>query len=695
MSLASPVTFLPGIGASITSKLVKLGISTVFDLLYHLPSRYEDCSQVSDVVKTQAGETITVIGTITSIKNEFTKSRKFIQKAVITDSTGNLDVVWFNQAYLVKALTGKKVGLYGKVDFFGRSKTLISPDYEIKNTNYSSPSLESRKGDRGGGLLHMGRIVPIYPETAGISSKWLRSKIYSLLQTLPDSDPWPAPNKASGEVGPAAPQLSPWKKSLQNMHFPQKTGNWQLAIDNSKRRLAFDELFLLQLRSQIHKEHWLKTLLSHPFHIDSAKAQDFISSLPFSLTPSQSQAITEILSDLAQSVPMNRLLEGDVGSGKTVVAAAAAYQSHLNGFQTILLAPTQILAHQHFQTLSELFLPFDIHVSLITSQGKISTSHLELSTIFVGTHALLSDKNQDLVKNVGLVVIDEQHRFGVIQRALAARIGRSPHILTMTATPIPRSVALTMFGDLDLSLLRDMPPGRQLVKTWVVPESKRDAACKWINDQMENLSCQVFWVCPFIHDSETLSSVKAVTTEFEHLKQMFPKFKLGLLHGKLKSEQKTQVINAFRAGEYQLLVTTPIVEVGIDIQAASIMVIEGADRFGLAGLHQLRGRVGRGSDQAYCLLFTTNDQVIPRLKLLETTHSGIELAEADLKLRGPGDIYGTAQHGILQFKVATFSDLDLSELAKAHAQKILPQIENYPVLRDLLKNDKIAIIQPN
>ena len=670
MNPASLVTALPGIGPSLAKKLEKLGVNTIFDLLYHLPFRYLDRSLVTPAARAQVGDFVTIIGHIDSITNIRAKSGKMMQKASLSDSSGKIDIIWFYQPYLIKTLkSNQKVSLSGKVDFFNRRPALISPDYELLTDNYE--------------LIHTGRLVPIYPETAGLSSRWLRAKIHNLLSEL-----------ASDRVEPFAHRVQPfalgWKQALQNIHFPKNLDQVQPA----RQRLAFDELLLLQIRALKHKQQWQATKLAHSFAIDQEKILQFINALSFNLTPSQNQALKDILSDLSASVPMNRLLEGDVGSGKTVVAACAAYIAYLNGFQTLFMAPTQILASQHHTTLSALFKPLGIEVGLITSQSKLKITRKARSQdryselkIIVGTHALLSPSLQ--LNEVGLVIIDEQHRFGVVQRAAASARGQSPHVLTMTATPIPRTIALTLYGDLDLSLLTDMPPGRLPVKTWVVPEIKRQAAYTWIKSQ----KTQCFIVCPFIEASESLTTVKAAKVEFANLTQIFSEFKLGLLHGKLKTKDKDEVINKFRTGEYDILVTTPVVEVGIDIPSATIMVIEGADRFGLAQLHQLRGRVGRNSSQSYCLLFSPTPS--DRIKALETVTSGFELAENDLKLRGAGNIYGTSQHGIPNFKIARYDDFSLIPHVQKEAQRLLPKLNELPLLQSLIEKDKIDLIQPN
>jgi ATP-dependent DNA helicase RecG len=473
---------------------------------------------------------------------------------------------------------------------------------------------------------------------------------------------------------------------LIDSHFPTRSD-----IDASARhRLAFDELLITQLSAQYHKSLWQHTRLSHSFIVKPELVSAFISGLPYTLTSSQKQALTDILADLSDRHPMNRLLEGDVGSGKTVVAAIAAYVACLNGFRTLFLAPTQILAHQHYLTLSTLFRPHNIDIGLVTGQSQLRIKNLKLK-IVVGTHALLSPTLD--TASVGLVIIDEQHRFGVLQRTAAASLGQTPHILTMTATPIPRTIALTLYGDLDLSLLTEVPFGRLPVKTWVVPETKRLPAYAWIKNQLTTYQTQAFIVCPFIDDSETLTSVKAATTEFIRLQEVFTGFKLGLLHGRMTNAQKIDTMKKFQSGEYQLLVTTPVVEVGIDVPNASIMLIEGADRFGLAQLHQLRGRVGRSHHQSYCLLFSP----IPtrRLRAMETHHHGLELAEIDLRIRGPGEIFGTSQHGYPEFKVADPLNSELVLQTHELAKQLLPQISQYPILNSLIEKDKITSISPN
>lgn len=668
LSLDDPVEKLPQIGSTYAKKLAKLKIRTVEDLVYYFPFRYDNFSLFSSISKVQAGEVVTIKGKIEEIKNEYTKSGKKIQKAIVSDDSGRIEIIWFNQPYLVKALqTGEIYQFSGKVDWFGKKTIIVSPQYEkTPKQNYKSSN-----------LLHTGRLVPIYPETYGLTSKWLRTKIKNALDLcgnqIEEFLPWEILNKEN---------LIPEKQAIFKIHFPEN----EIAAKKAKQRLAFDELFLIQLGGTLRKLEWQEKNIVKKFEINNQKISEFIKLLPFELTTAQKRVVKEILNDLTKDKPMNRLLQGDVGSGKTVVAAIAMYVSFLNGFNSVLMAPTEILAHQHFQTLKKIFSNFPVKIKLITRSKKMTLSGEKLNpVIIIGTHALLYHKFNE---NVGLVVIDEQHRFGVEQRAKLIKETSFkekivPHLLTMTATPIPRTIALTLFGDLDLSIINELPPGRTKVKTWVVPSSKRNSAYKWIKNRIFQTNQQVFVICPLIEESETLSCIKAVTSEYNYLsKEVFPEFNVGLLHGKLKSKEKEKIIEEFKEGKIKVLVSTPVVEVGIDVPTATIMVIEGAERFGLAQLHQLRGRVGRSHFESFCLLFTENENpnTIKRLKFIENHHIGLELAEFDLKIRGPGEIYGFKQHGFPDLKVASFTDLSLIEKTHYWAKKL---VTDYP---DVLKN---------
>lgn len=676
MELVTPVQYLPRVGPAMASKLHALGVDTVKDLLYYAPFRYNDYTRVSRIADIQADEVVTVKGTVISYRNIFTKNGKRMGEAIVSDESGSIPVLWFNQTYLSRViLPGLTIHLAGKAGWFVKKVVLFSPEYEL---------LTGEEGES----LHTGRLVPVYSETQGITSKWIRGRVGSLLPEIPNLITDYLPENILKTYNLISLPLA-----LQSIHFPKTMNDVEVA----RRRLAFDEFFLLQLESNEKKKLRLQNQHAPPFTISQTMIQKFLSLLPFTLTPDQQQALTSISEDLQKKVPMNRLLEGDVGSGKTVVAAAAFFFACNNGFSSLFMAPTQILAEQHYQTIKTLLEPVGINVAVITGNSK-STKETKMEDIdvFVGTHALLSDSMK--YKHIGLIVVDEQQKFGVEQRKLlrakAERLEYSPHLLTMTATPIPRTIALTVFGNLDLTTLKHAPLGRQKVKTWVVPTEKRDSAYTWIEKQMQEHKTQVFVVCPIIETSESLVSVKAVKEEFERLKKIFPTRALGLLHGRLTTKEKTNILEKFHDKSYDILVTTPVVEVGIDVPNATIMVIEAAERFGLSQLHQLRGRVGRGNMQSYCLLFTelTQEHVITRLKVLESTHSGPELAEIDLTLRGPGDLFGTRQHGLPALRFAQFSDMTLIEETQEAVSQITrkdPTLEHFPLLREYAKKSTI------
>lgn len=738
LTLSSPISSVRMISSVYAAKLEKLGITTVGDIIFHIPFRYDDYSQITKIALLSPDQPVTVIGEITEFKNSYTKYGKSLQKIKLGDETGTVDIVWYNQSYLSKTLpVGTRITVAGKVGWFDRHLCFQSPDYEIVRKDHD--------------LVHSARLVPVYPETKGLTSKWLRTKIHTLLPLV------------SAQVTDALPpatlktyQLPSLVEALQFVHFPQSLDQ----AKTGKRRLAFEELLEIQLAALIRRRQWEKQTIGSRFHISEhrGKLQSFILRLPFELTGAQKRALPEIMADLAKDIPMNRLLEGDVGSGKTVVAAIAMYIAQLNGFSSVLMAPTEILAQQHYATVKNLLDPLDIPVELITGSTRHSegvkrpknplrvnlhdepvgkqeirrgpsTSLRMTKGIFIGTHALLEDTVT--IPNLGLAVIDEQQRFGVDQRTRLRKKGSNPHVLSMTATPIPRTVALTIHADLDLSVLDELPRGRQKIKTWVVPTYKRSAAYEWIRrvilsnpelvkgepkdpvgkqksqrdpsatPQNNKKGQQVFIICPLIEESESLTSVKSAKKEFDRLsKEVFPDLKLGLVHGRMSAKDKDATISAFRDGQFHILVATPVVEVGIDIPTATVIIIEAADRFGLAQLHQLRGRVGRSGMQSYCLLFTETDNTdtIARLKLLETIHIGPALAEYDLKLRGGGDIYGTKQHGALRFKYADFSDINVIKETRTAATSILvddPQLQNVPLLREKVRTYTIRQVAPD
>lgn len=652
MSLDDFVNVLPNIGPSYSRKLEKLEIFTVKDLLWHAPKRYLDFSKTSKISRANPGDIVTIKGKVKSIINQYTRRGRNIQIAEISDQTGIITIVWFNQPYLTTQLKkGSQLSLAGEVTWFGRKKALVSPEYEIPN--------------KSGKNMHTGRLVPIYPETSGISSKWLRSRISQayLLNKEIIRDYLSVNLRKKLKF----PDLI---TSLNWIHFPKTIDESELG----RKRLAFDELLFLQMQSYLKKLDWGKNHSNRQFKINYSEINNFINFLPFSLTKSQKRTVDEILTDLKKDKPMNRLLEGDVGSGKTVISAIAFFASYLNGYQSVIMAPTQILAQQHYKTFNNLFKKHKIRMSLLTSSQKFSD--LGRSDIFIGTHSLL----QKIVEfeNVGIVVIDEQHRFGVKQRSLLIRKSKNgnfvPHVLTMTATPIPRSIALTAYGDLDLSTLDELPKGRLPITTWIIPQTKRDSAYQWVKDRVLKNNDQAFVVCPLIEESDkdTMASVKAASEEYKRLGDIFSNIKIGLLHSKIKKDKKDKILDDFRKGNIKLLVSTPVVEVGIDIPGASIMVIEAAERFGLSQLHQLRGRIGRGSKKSYCLLLS--EKLTPlaerRLKALQSETSGFRLSEIDLQLRGPGEVFGIRQHGFPKLKIASWRDIDLIKLSKSITQDI-------------------------
>lgn len=662
MNLHTPIGEGGKLYKSYEKRLEKLGITTFKDFLYHLPSRYEDFSLVSPIGQLQEGEQVTIQGIVTAITNSFTKSGKRLQKATITDTTGSISIIWFNQPFIAKTIAkGDRVSLAGRVGSFTNQLVLESPEYELL--------------PEGAQPLHTGRLIPIYPETKGVSSKWLRRQAYKILQQSTQGLIEHLPSSIMDKY-----DFLPIKETFEHIHFPSSLES----AAKARERLAFDELFLLQLAAKQRKKQWKQETKSHAFTIAShEKAIDaFWNALPFEPTNAQQRAIHEIIADITKPEPMNRLLEGDVGSGKTVVAAFGMYVAHINGFQSVLMAPTEILAQQHYKTINNLLSPLGVTVGLAIGSKKSSVPNAQFS-ILIGTHAVLS--KGIAFEKLGFVVIDEQHRFGVEQRAILSEKGKNPHVLTMTATPIPRTVALTLYGDLDVSYLDEMPKGRKRVKTWLVPQMKRDNAYDWIKKELIGTDSQAFIICPLIEESENLQTVKAAAKEFERLqKDVYPNLKLGLLHGRLKAKEKDIVLEQFKERAFDILVATPVVEVGIDIPNATIIVIEASDRFGLSQLHQLRGRVGRGDKQSYCLLFTesSNMQTFNRLKSLESIYFGPELAELDLKLRGSGDIYGTKQHGFRELKIASFTDIPLIEKAKKEALDLFPHLDQYPLLQE-------------
>jgi len=684
--LSTSIDKLPKTASRTTQRLHAMGVHTYEDVLHYYPFRYNDFSVVSPIGQVQPGETVTIRGTLESIKVVPTRSRITIQKATLRDDTGKIELIWYNQPYLAKILESANcISASGIIEAFGKSVVMKPVEYEPLEF------IDSK-------TKHTGRIVPVYPSVYGLSSKTIRDKVCHVLDAVfenPEDSIEFIPDDILKEYG-----LISLDRAIQTIHQPTKMADVEIA----RKRLGFDELFVRILSSKLIKQRWSKEQTTAPINLTDARKkeiQSFISRLPFTLTNAQQKATDEILIDLQKSNPMNRFLQGDVGSGKTVVAAIAAYAAYLNKKQTLIMAPTEILALQHFATISSLMKKLDLKVALQTGSHKdiVSKKTAADFDIIIGTHALISAKYD--FRDVGLVVIDEQHRFGVKQRALLKEKGLNPHLLTMTATPIPRTVSLTLYSELDLSLIDELPKGRKRIKTYVTPPAKRTAGYQWIAKQIEEEKIQVYIICPLIETSEheSMTSIKAAKEEYEHLKKdVFPKLNVALLHGKLKAKEKEEVMNQFNAGKYHILVSTSVVEVGVDVPNATIMLIEGAERFGLAQLHQLRGRVGRAEKQSYCLLFTTQQyRNSSRLTFFAKTTSGLELSEYDLKLRGPGEIYGTDQHGYSDLKIADLTDSKLVFQAKKAVDSYLKKysVEKTPNLKRIIDSYQLNLIDKN
>jgi ATP-dependent DNA helicase RecG len=672
MKLSDPIGKLPGVGETYAKRLDKLKITSIYHLLHHYPNHYQDFSQIVKIGLARPQKQVTIRGEILKITNQYRGRGKSLQKATVADETGQILVTWFNQPFLLNTLKkGIKVSLSGTIDTFGALKTMTNPGFELIIPDRPT--------------IHTGQIVAVYPETRGISSKWLRSRIRTALEIpLKEFLPREILNKEG---------FLPYQEALKKIHFPQKKADYLAA----RKRLAFDELFLPQIKTQIKKLSWQKQRPAPQIKAKKSAIKNLINRLPFKLTDAQERIINKILNALEKNVAMNQLLCGDVGSGKTIIAIIAAFTAWQNQLKTLVMAPTEILAKQHYDTFKK-FLPEKIKIGLQTGAYK---KNYQQADILIGTHALLFKKK--LPENVGLVVIDEQHRFGVRQRSALIRADGPlfPHVLTMTATPIPRSVALVLHGNLDLSFLDQMPKNRKPVKTWLIPEKKRLSAYNWIKKQIKKNGAQVFIIYPLIEESkhETMKDVKAATAEYEKLKKtVFADFNLALIHGQIKSNKKNQIIKKFSLGKIDILVATSVVEVGLDIPGATIMVIEGANRFGLAQIHQLRGRIGRNNRQSYCLLFTPpriGKKSYRRLKILEKTNLGIKLAKLDLEERGPGEIFGTTQHGFPEFKLASLADYQLVEKTKNWAKRLTKRKKMPNSLKKRLEEDKIGQVEPN
>ncbi|HDQ22496.1 MAG TPA: ATP-dependent DNA helicase RecG [Candidatus Uhrbacteria bacterium] len=682
-TLQAPIKELTSVGRSTAKLLQKLGIENVLDLISYFPFRYQDYSQVVKIKDLFPNLEVTVKGKIILIDTRRSfKKRMSITEALLDDGTGSIKVVWFNQPYLAKSLKiGDDVFIAGRVEFDKLGLQFVSPAYEKIN---------------GQEIINTAKIVPVYSLTGRLTQKQVRFLINMALKSVKLIPEWLPEQIIKNN------SLTPLAEALKKIHFPEDFAD----LEKARYRLKFNELFLIQLQSHLLKKY-LASARAPFLKFREKEIRQFVSNLPFELTNDQKKTAWQILLDLEKHQPMNRLLEGDVGSGKTAVASLAILDTVLNGYQAVLMAPTEILAKQHFKSLSNFFSGFNFKMALLTGSEQLLKSGAETQAkknvsediekgginLIIGTHALIQDKVK--YKNLGLVIIDEQHRFGVEQRKKIKEKNKSketPHFLSMTATPIPRSLALILYGDLDLSIIKEMPKGRKKIITKLVEEKNRDKAYDFIREEIKK-GRQVFVVCPLIDPSDKLG-VKSVKEEFKKLEQdIFPEFKTGFLHGKLKSSEKEKTMAEFKANKIKILVSTSVIEVGIDMPNATIMMIEGAERFGLAQLHQFRGRVGRGEYQSYCFLFTKNGsaKTRERLNALVKSADGFALAEYDLKFRGPGEVYGRRQSGLPDLKIASLNDLDLINLAQKEAFNFLANcvLDNFPLLKAKLEENKI------
>jgi ATP-dependent DNA helicase RecG len=662
---------LKGISGATALKFERLGVNTVRDLLYHLPRRHNDFASMRPIAELAQGEDQTVRAQVWSAE-ETRLGRKTGTIATIGDASGTMRIVWFNQPWIAKQLrTNSEIVVAGRVSLYQGRPTFENPEWEPYEPDEQS--------------THTGRIVPVYATTEGLKSRAIRKAarqaIDEYLPLLVD----PLPASLRQRLGLIALQ-----EAVRQTHFPDSFE----ALEFARRRLALDELLPLQLSVLLRRREWQEAGTAEPLLLPHETLDAFLASLPFALTGAQQAALAQLLGDLARAIPMSRMLQGDVGSGKTVVAAAGLLAAATNRQQAAFMAPTEILAEQHFRTVCDIFgadandAPvaearppyFDRPLSIALLTGSLSTS-VKASVyervaagevdIVVGTHALI--QGGVAFARLGFVTVDEQHRFGVMQRAaLRDKSAGTAHMLVMTATPIPRSLYLTLYGDLDASVIDELPPGRKPIVTKWWPPERRDDAYDFLREQVE-AGRQAFVICPLVEESES-SQAKAAVQEYERLRSdVYPDFTLELVHGRMPGNEKDAVMSRFRSGEAQVLVSTSVIEVGIDVPNATVMLIEGADRFGLAQLHQFRGRVGRGAKQSYCLLLSESPsaEAQQRLRLMEETTDGFRLAEADLRMRGPGEFFGKRQSGMPDFRVASLFDTRLIELARREAGGIL------------------------
>lgn len=670
-----PIQYLKGVGPKRANLLKRLGIETVKDALYYLPTQYEDRRNKKTIFDITPGEIVTAEGSIVQINEIKTRTNLSIIEAIISDGTGFLKAKWFNQTYLKKILREKtKIKLFGKaqLDYRGNYLEILNPEYELVEHNLNAQTQD---------------IVPIYRLTEGLSQKQMQSIMQSALEFAFPYIEDPLPEKLIKKLN--FPYL---REAIKCIHIPPNNADIKLLNEKNSdfhRRIIFDELFFLQLGIVLIKQNRLceKGISFNP---KGNLLRKFFENLPFKLTSAQNRVINEILEDMKKPTPMNRLLQGDVGSGKTVVAVTAMLAAIECGYQAALMAPTEILAEQHYLNISSMLKGLPVNILIHTSSynkhsNLISSGAVDL---IIGTHALIQENIR--FKNLGLVVIDEQHRFGVIQRAMLKKKGLNPDTLVMTATPIPRTMALTVYGDLDCSILDELPAGRKPILTKVVEPNNKKIIYKMIDEEIKS-GGQVYIVYPLIEESEAMD-LKSATQGYEALKRLFPQYKIALIHGKMSAKQREEIMKDFRKGDIQILVATTVIEVGVDVPNATLMVIINAERFGLAQLHQLRGRVGRGERPSKCILlpYKLTEEAKLRLRAIVNYSDGFKIAEEDMKIRGPGELFGVKQSGMPDLKVADLmKDQALLEVARKEAEKILYEdrnLKSYPKMRVYLED---------
>ena len=660
----APLTVIHGIGPRSAESLSILGLNTLGDLLYYFPRRYDDYSTLKPINRLQYGEDLTVIGTVQTISNRSAKGGQMqITEAVLGDGTGYLRLTWFNQPWLTsQILSGKSIVVSGKIDMYLGRLGMNSPDWEPLEQDH----------------LHTNRIVPVYPLSGHITQRWLRKIMYQTINFWAPRVPDYLPSSIRESAG-----LVDLPTAIAQTHFPDSISK----LESARARLAFDEIFFLQLGVLQQKRNW-ESASGRIFPSPEDWLAGQVDRLPFELTNAQKRTLQDLHTDLESGHPMNRLLQGDVGSGKTILAFLAVSMVVHHSAQAAIMAPTGILAEQHYRNVLKTFFPPDeaSETPLTVDQIRLlvgDTPEAEKEEIrngladgairlIIGTHALIEDPV--IFRDLQLIIIDEQHRFGVAQRSLLRAKGNNPHLLVMTATPIPRSLALTIYGDLDLSVLDELPAGRQPIETHVLAPLEQERAYTLIRSQIAE-GRQAFIIYPLVEKGER-DEVKAAVEEHARLQsEVFPHLKIGLLHGRMKPAEKDQVMSQFRAGEYQIMVSTSVVEVGVDVPNATVMLIEGANRFGLSQLHQFRGRVGRGQAKSFCLLIPETEDAVEneRLAVMAETNDGFVLAEHDLDQRGPGDFLGTRQSGFAEFKMANLTDIRLIEKARKQAIALFDQ----------------------